>query len=55
MEKRFNKKYNSQYTQPDISYLPVEFQQAKVDTQISIVDLIQRCPHCLERYLNQLF
>jgi hypothetical protein len=38
--------HNSPYTQPDISYLPIDEQKAKVDLNISYKDLSDRCPEC---------
>lgn len=38
--------HNSEYEQPDISYLTIEQQNAKVDTNISIKDLKTRCIFC---------
>ena len=49
MEKRFNKKYNSLYIIPDLSYLPIEQRLAKVDIDVSIKDLIERCPDCRKK------
>lgn len=52
MEKRFNKKYNSPYEQPDLSYLKDNERNAVVNIDISINDLINRCPKCKERILS---
>lgn len=38
--------HNSPYEQPDISYLIPEERYAKIDINISISDLINRCPEC---------
>ena len=38
--------HQSPYEQPDISYLPESQRVAKVDTNVSIHDLIERCPEC---------
>jgi len=46
MEKRFGKTYNSPYEQPDISYLPLHQQQAKVNLNKSVEDLCNRCVDC---------
>lgn len=56
MEKRHNElveemrkrdmKHNSPYTQPDISYLPPWQQRVKIDKDLSISDLINRCKNC---------
>ena len=51
METRHNElanyiNHNSPYTQPDISYLPIDEQKAKVDLNISYKDLSDRCPEC---------
>lgn len=49
MENRFGKSYNSPYIQPDISYLPHNYQTIEVDTKQSINDLLDRCECCRER------
>ena len=56
MEKRFNKKYNSLYEMPDLSYLPNEQKFAKVNIDISIKDLLNRCSECSKKIniLSQL-
>ena len=46
-------KHNSPYKQPDINYLPIDEQKAKVDLNISYKDLSDRCPEC-KALLNTL-
>lgn len=41
-----NMNHKSDYEQPDISYLSDDLRLAKVDTNISKLDLIQRCEEC---------
>ena len=41
--------HNSSYVQPDISYLPIEQQNAKVDLEYNLKDLYNRCEKCRER------
>lgn len=46
----------SPYVQPDISYLPIEQQNAKVDLAYNLKDLANRCAECEKRindYLSQ--
>lgn len=38
--------HNSPYIQPDISYLPISYQNAVVDINISLTDLSNRCTEC---------
>ena len=38
--------HKSEYEQPDVSYLPKKFQEAKVDINESIKELKRRCPEC---------
>ena len=50
--------HNSSYKQPDISYLPIDEQMAKVDLNISYKDLSDRCPECkalLNTFLAQAY
>lgn len=48
MERRgFN--HSSPFTQPDISYLPDQERQFKVDKDAALADLVERCPNCRER------
>jgi hypothetical protein len=47
LRRRMNHK--SPYTQPDISYLPLDQQLAMVDPINSLKDLMGRCPACAER------
>ena len=49
MERRFNKKYDSHYEQPDLSYLADSERLAKVDISISQLDLYSRCNDCKNR------
>lgn len=44
--------HKSEYTQPDISYLSDEIKNAKVDTNISIADLIERCDECKNKIIK---
>ena len=44
--------HKSPYEQPDISYLPEDQQNCKVDLEISKADLIERCGNCKGRILN---
>lgn len=41
--------YNAVYEIPDISYLPENIRNAKVDLEISKKDLGERCPDCKKR------
>lgn len=41
--------YKAQYEMPDISYLPKEERNAKVDVNESIRELKRRCPDCAKR------
>jgi len=51
MERRgYNHK--SPYEQPDISYLSLDQQKAKVDVEESLADLLGRCPDCSARIQN---
>lgn len=43
---RRNYNHNSEYEMPDLSYLSANEINCKVDTLISINDLISRCPEC---------
>lgn len=38
--------HNSPYTLPDLSYLPEEFTNAKVNIGYNIIDLMERCEEC---------
>lgn len=49
MERRFNKKYNSPYEQPDLSGYPPELVNAKVDIERNEMELAYRCPLCFFR------
>lgn len=44
-----NYNHNSPYEQPDISYLKPEERYARINENISISDLINRCPECAKR------
>lgn len=48
--KNRNYNHNSEYIQPDISYLPIEQQTAKVDLEYSLNDLHNRCEECRNRF-----
>jgi len=50
LRRGFNHK--SPYEQPDISYLPEHQRFAEVDLDISIDDLINRCPECFKNIKN---
>ena len=41
--------HQSPYELPDLSYLPSEYLNAKVDLRFSVVDLKDRCKECKER------
>jgi hypothetical protein len=41
--------HNSPYEMPDISYLPEDQRNAKVDVNYNLQDLINRCPECKGR------
>lgn len=42
-------KHNSEYTQPDISYLPTGQQHARANIEYNLSDLSNRCAECKER------
>lgn len=44
LERKMN--HQSPYEQPDISYLPEHERNAKVDIEISLSELVRRCPAC---------
>ena len=46
--------HQSPFEQPDISYLPLDQQNAKVDIENSIRDLKTRCPECAKNIKNKL-
>ena len=46
--------HNSPYEQPDLSYLNINERFAKIDIEISIVDLNSRCPECSKNILKKL-
>lgn len=46
--------HRSPYVQPDIRYLPIEYQNAQVDIWQSINDLVERCSVCAERIIKML-
>lgn len=41
-----NYNHKSPYEMPDISYLPEEQSNAKIDIEYNIIDLSLRCPEC---------
>ena len=43
--------HNSPYEQPDLSHLKTEERYAKIDINISIKDLFDRCPECSRKIL----
>lgn len=49
---RFLKNHHSSYSLPDLSYLPENEVNAKVDVQASLKDLHARCSKCREK-MNQ--
>jgi len=53
-EEMLRRGYNhkSPYYMPDISYLPEEIRNSKVDINKSIEDLIDRCEDCKLRIMN---
>lgn len=44
--------HKSEFTQPDISHLPLTQQHAKVDTILSLLELSRRCPKCRQIILG---
>lgn len=46
-------KHSSQYEMPDLSYLPIEQREAKVDLEILRQDLHYRCIKCKELWDKQ--
>lgn len=46
--------HNSPYELPDLSYLPINERNAKIDVQNSISDLSNRCPECHKRLSNSI-
>lgn len=46
--------HQSPYVLPDLSYLPDELLNLRVNPEISITDLIERCPDCKTRILTQI-
>lgn len=44
--------HNSPYQQPDLSYLKDSERYAKVDLDYNIRDLMDRCPECRKRILD---
>jgi hypothetical protein len=49
---RRGKNHNSPYTMPDISYLPEDQRNAKVNKVKVLVDQMNKCPEC---YFSMLF
>ena len=43
--------HQSPYEQPDISYLPENERIAKVNLNVSMIDLTERCPVCAKNIL----
>ena len=43
--------HNSPYEHPDLSHLKTEERYAKIDINISIKDLFDRCPECSRKIL----
>jgi len=44
--------HKSPYEQPDISYLPDDEQNAKVDIEVSLKELCRRCPDCRKKIMG---
>ena len=42
--------HNSPFVQPDISYLPLEHQNHKIDAEKNLQLLLQKCPECKKLY-----
>lgn len=42
--------HNSELEEVDISYLPLEVQNATVDSESALEDLLSRCEECKKRY-----
>ena len=42
-------KHESEYVQPDISYLPIGQQHARADIEYNLKDLKNRCEECCKR------
>ena len=51
-KRRKHKKFKQLPLDYDISYLPQEHQEYKVDTEASLKDLLSRCEKCKRRYEN---
>ncbi len=50
------KNHKSPYEMPDLSHLPKGIREAKVNKNISIKDLMSRCPECskkIKKYLSE--
>jgi len=45
--------HNSPYDQPDLSHLKPEERFATINTNVSVLDLVLRCPECAKR-INQM-
>ena len=46
--------HNSPYELPDLSYLPINERNAKIDIQNSITDLYNRCPECHKKLSDSI-
>lgn len=46
--------HNSPLTSVDLSGLPAEHALAVVDGEASLLDLLNRCPDCAARYIDQV-
>lgn len=55
-QEMLNRGYNhqSQYEQPDLSYLPDEQRYAKVDLAYNAKDLFERCPDCNKMLFDKM-
>ena len=46
---KYLKNHKTPYRMPDLSYLPKEHREAKVDRRRSYLELVRRCPKCREK------
>lgn len=52
MERRFNKKYTSEFEMPDVSYLPADVLNKKCNIEYNLADLANRCEACRLKQQN---
>jgi hypothetical protein len=45
-------RHRSPLTQPDFSYLPLQYQQYRIDVARNLLLLLERCPACFKRYCS---